>query len=186
MILRKSDAWRRLYLFFQVVISNYHSYQRPQTTGPFFSGRNYVQIGFGGNVTAGKKITVIWPAMFFSGFKLQLEKITTKKKKRTVVRPSVGNWKKLRPEKRYSCLSSRRLEGETQNTTHIIDTTTNKMSRATLPSSGFAPSLSMGGAVVPPNHGAAAPQRHAQAATRWGCACCHWFACLGRQYKRQQ
>jgi hypothetical protein len=33
------------------------------------------------------------------------------------------------------------LEHKTQNTTHIIDTTTNKMSRATLHSSGFAPSL---------------------------------------------
>jgi hypothetical protein len=64
-----------------------------------------------------------------------------------------------------------RLEHKTQNTTHI-DTTTNKMSRATLPSSGFAPSLSMDRAVAPPNHGATTPQRHAQAATRQGCACC--------------
>ncbi len=45
---------------------------------------------------------------------------------------------------------------KTQNTTHT-DTTTNKMSHATLPSSGFAPSLSMGRAVAHPNHGAAAP-----------------------------
>ena len=74
---------------------------------------------------------------------------------------------------------------KTQNTTHT-DTTTNKMSRATLPSSGFAPSLSMGGAVAPPNHGAAAPQCHAQAATRWGCARCCWFARLGGQNKRHQ
>ncbi len=43
---------------------------------------------------------------------------------------------------------------KTQNTTHT-DTTTNKMSHATLPSSGFAPSFSMGRAVAPPNHGAA-------------------------------
>ncbi len=42
------------------------------------------------------------------------------------------------------------------------------MSRATLPSSSFAPYLSMDRAVAPPNHGAAAPQRHAQAATRRG------------------
>ncbi len=34
---------------------NYHSYRRPQTTGPFFSGCNYVKIGFGRNVTTGKK-----------------------------------------------------------------------------------------------------------------------------------
>jgi hypothetical protein len=83
---------------------NYHSYRRPQTTGPFFSGRNYVKIGFGGNVTTSKKGTVVWPAMFFSGFKLQPEKITTGKKKLTVVWRSVGNWKKLHPEKKYSHL----------------------------------------------------------------------------------
>ena len=70
---------------------NYHSYQRPQTTGPFFSGRNYVKIGFGRNVTTGKKKpTVIWPAMFFSGFKLQPEEITTGKK--TYSHPAVS-WK---------------------------------------------------------------------------------------------
>jgi hypothetical protein len=123
--------------------------------------------------------------MFFSGLKLQPEKITAGKK-RTVVRLSVGNWTKSRPGKKDTVISSRRLEGKTQNTTHIIDTTTNKMSRATLPSRGFAHSLSIGGAVGPPNHGAAAPQRHAQAATRRGCACCHWFARLGRQNKRQR
>ncbi len=133
-----------------------------------------------------KKRTVVWPAMFFSGFKLQPEKITTRKTKRSVVQPSVGNWKKLHPERIGTVVSSRRLEGKTQNTTHIIDTTTNKMSHATLPSSGFAPSLSMGGAVAPPNHGAAAPQCRAQAATHRGCACCCWFACLGRRNKRQQ
>jgi hypothetical protein len=60
-------------------------------TGPFFSGCNYVKIGFGGNVTTGKKKrTVVWPAMFFSGFKLQPEKITTGKK--TYSRPAVS-WK---------------------------------------------------------------------------------------------
>ncbi len=52
-ILQKSDAWRWLYLFFSG--HNYHSYRRPQTTGPFFSGYNYVKIGFGGNVMTGKK-----------------------------------------------------------------------------------------------------------------------------------
>jgi hypothetical protein len=114
---------------------------------------------------------------------------------------SVGsnyNRKKLQPEKKVqssgrqletgknyvrkkgTVISSRRLEGKTQNTTHIIDTTTNKMSCATLPSSGFAPYLTMSGAVAPPNHGTAGPQRHAQAATCQGCACCRWFARLGR------
>jgi hypothetical protein len=165
---------------------NYHSYRRPQTSGPFFSRRNYIKIGFGRNVTTGiKKHTVVWPAMFFSGFKLQLEKITTGKKN------IQSSGRQLETGKNYAqkkgiVVSSRRLEGKTQNTTHMIDTTTNKMSRATLPSSGFAPFLSMGGAVVPPNHGTAAPQCHAQAATHRGCACCCWFACLGRQNKRQQ
>jgi hypothetical protein len=113
--------------------------------------------------------------MFFSGFKLQPEKVMTGKK--TYSRPSVS-WKleKNTSGKKGTVVSDGWLEGKTQNTTHIIDTTTNKMSRATLPSSSFAPSLSMGGAVAPPNHGTATPQRHAQAATRWGCACCCWFA----------
>ncbi len=155
---------------------NYHSYQWPQTTGPFFSGCNYVKIGFGGNVTTGKKCTVVWLAMFFSGFKLQPEKNTTGKK--TYSRPAVS-WKleKITSRKKGTVISSHRLEGKTQNTTLIIDTTTNKMSCATLPSSGFAPSLSMGGAVAPPNHGAATPQSHAQPATHRGCACCRCF-CL--------
>ncbi len=60
------------------------------------------------------------------------------------------------------------------------------MRRATLPSSSFAPSLSMGNAVAPQNHGAAAPQCHAQAASRRGCACCCWFARLGRRNKRHR
>jgi hypothetical protein len=77
------------------------------------------------------------------------------------------------------------MQHKTQNTTHT-DTTTNKINCATLPSSSFAPSLSMGRAVVPPNHGAAATQRHAQAVSRWGCARCRWFACLGRQNKRHR
>jgi hypothetical protein len=80
------------------------------------------------------------------------------------------NWIKFRPEKKVQS-SGGQLEHKTQNTTHS-DTTTNKMSHATLPSSGFAPSLSMGRAVAPPNHVPAAPQRHAQAATCQGCACC--------------
>ncbi len=43
-----------------------------------------------GNVTTGKKrkkLTVVWPAMFFIGVKLQMEKITTEKKG-TVVWPT--------------------------------------------------------------------------------------------------
>ncbi len=94
------------------------------------------------------------------------------------------NWKKLRPEKKVQS-SGRWLEHKTQNTTHT-DTTTNKMSHATLPSSGFAPSLPMGRAVAPPNHGAAAPQRHAQAASCRGCTRCRWFAHLGRRNRRHQ
>ncbi len=95
----------------------------------------------------------------------KLEKIMTQKKKVQ----SSGRW----------------LEHKTQNTTYT-DTTTNKMSRATLPFSGFAPSHSMGRAVAPPNHGNAAPQHHAQATSCWGCAWCCWFACLGRQNKRHR
>jgi hypothetical protein len=117
--------------------------------------------------------------MFFGGFKLQPEKIMTRKKVQSSGHQLETGKNYVRKKKVQ--LSGRRLEHKTQNITHIIDTTTNKMSRATLPSSGFAHSLSMGGAVEPPNHGAAAPQRHAQAATRRGCARCHWFACLGRQ-----
>jgi hypothetical protein len=33
-----------------------------------------------GKTSTGKKGTVVWPAMFFGGFKLQPEKITTGKK----------------------------------------------------------------------------------------------------------
>jgi hypothetical protein len=83
-----------------------------------------------------------------AGYVFQRIQITTgknydRKKKGTVVWPSFGNWKKLPPEKKVQS-SGCWLEDKTQNKTHIIDTTTNKMSRATLPSSGFAPSLSMG------------------------------------------
>jgi hypothetical protein len=125
-----------------------------------------------------------------AGYVFQRVQITTGKsydRKKMYSRPAVS-WKleKITSGKKGTVISSRRLEGKTQNTTHIIDTTTDKMSRATLPSSGFAPSLSMGGAVAPPNHGTAAPQHHAQAATRRDCACCCWFACLGRQNKRQR
>jgi hypothetical protein len=142
---------------------------------------------------------------------LTTQKNTTKKKVQSSGRPcflagSNYNRKKLRLEKKVQS-SGRQLETRknhirtkkgavvwslvgaqnTKHNTHIIDTTTNKMSRATLPSSSFAPSLSMGRAVAPPNDCAAAPQCHAQAATRRGCARCCWFACLGRRNgKRHQ
>ncbi len=147
-----------------------------------------------------KKGTVVWPAIFFGGFKLQPEKITAGKRYSRLAEgwnksqitvccvkiqtPIITKLEKNTTGKKVQS-SGCRLEHKTQNTTHT-DTTTNKMSRATLPSSGFAPSLSMGRAVVPPNHGAATPQRHAQAATRRGCARCHWFARLGRRNKRHQ
>jgi hypothetical protein len=67
--------------------------------GRNFSGRNWcsyfdMSTNYGTYIgpeknTTRKKGTVIWPAMFFSGFKLQPEKITTRKKKGTVVWPTV-------------------------------------------------------------------------------------------------
>ncbi len=70
------------------------------------SGR-WRRLRFGGNVATGKKkCTVVWPAMFFSGFKLQPEKIMTRKiiTVESSDRPffpagSNYNQKKLRPEK---------------------------------------------------------------------------------------
>ena len=56
---------------------------------------------------------------------------------------------------------------------------THTMSRCHPTPSGFALSLSMGRAAVRPNHGAAAPHRHAEAASYRGRARCRWFACLG-------
>ena len=43
------------------------------------------------------------------------------------------------------------------------------------------PSLSMGRAAAPLNHGTTALQHHAQAASHWACIHCHWFAHLGGQ-----
>ena len=94
----------------------------------FFSGHNYVKIGFGGNVMTGKKTY-----SRLAGYVFQRVQITTRKnydrkknvqsgqlcfsagsnynrkklrpkKKPTVVQPSVENWKKLHAEKRYSRL----------------------------------------------------------------------------------
>ncbi len=150
--------------------------------------------------TTRKKSTVVWPAMFFGEFKSQPEKITTRKKRYSrladgwykpqitvycvkIQTPIITKLEKNTTRKKKVQSSSRWLEHKTQNTAHT-DTTTNKMSLATLPSSGFAPSHPMGRAVAPPNHGTAAPQRHEQAASCWGCTCCRWFACLGRRNKR--
>jgi hypothetical protein len=54
---------------------------RKNTTGKKVqsSGR-WRRLRFGGNITTGKKHTVVWPAMLFSGVKLQPEKTTTEKK----------------------------------------------------------------------------------------------------------
>jgi hypothetical protein len=83
--------------------------------------------------------------------------------------------------------SGRNFLEASQNTKHNTHRHNNQQDeQATLPSSVFAPSLSMGGAVVPPNCGAAAPRHHAQAASYQGCDCCCWFAGLGRQNKRHQ
>jgi hypothetical protein len=88
-------------------------------TGLFFSGHNYVKIGFGGNVTIGKnKRTFVWPAMFFSGFKLQPEKITTEQKNVQVFGRQLETGKSYVPIKKGTVVSSRWLEGKhkTQHT----------------------------------------------------------------------
>ncbi len=151
----------------------------------FFSGHNYVKIEFGGNITIKKNIQSSGRLCFSAGSNYNRKKLRPEKKMYSHLAIS---WKLIKNyvRKKGTVISSRWLEGKTQNTPHIIDTKANKMSRVTLPSSGFAPSLSMGGAVAPPNHGAAAPQRHAQAATHRGCTCFCWFARLGKQNKRQQ
>jgi hypothetical protein len=43
-----------------------------------------------GKITTRKKGTVVWPAMFFGGFKLQPEKITTGKKTKLIPKQSAG------------------------------------------------------------------------------------------------
>jgi hypothetical protein len=65
--------------------------------------------------------------MFFSGFKLQPEKITARKKNVQLSGRQLETGKN--PEKKGTVISSCWLEGKTQNTTHIKDTRTNKMSR---------------------------------------------------------
>ena len=44
----------------------------------------------------------------------------------------------------------------------------------------------MGKAAAPSNHGAAAPQRNAQAVSRRACVHCRWFACLEGRKERDQ
>ncbi len=80
--------------FFQVVIII------PTDEGLFFSGRNCVKIGFGGNVTTGKKTYSRLAGYVFQRVQITTGKNYDRKKKRTVVRPSVGNWKKIRAEKK--------------------------------------------------------------------------------------
>ncbi len=105
----------------------------------FFPGCNYVIIGFGGNVTTRKKVQSSGRLCFSAGSNYNGKKLQPEKKADS--RPAVS-WKleKITSRKKGTVVSSHWLEGKTQNTTPIIDTTTNKMSCATLPSSGFAPS----------------------------------------------
>ncbi len=98
---------------------NYHFYRQPQMTGPFFLDSNYEKIGFGGNVMTKKKTYSC-----LAGYVFQRVQITTgknydrKKKKCTVVRPSLGNWKKLRSEKKVqsSLVVRWRAKHKTQHT----------------------------------------------------------------------
>jgi hypothetical protein len=58
-----------------------------------------------GKITTKKKGTVVWPAMFFGGFKLQPEKITAGKKNQSQNNPPENNvvpvpakiWRELAP-----------------------------------------------------------------------------------------
>jgi hypothetical protein len=73
----------------------------------------------------------------------------------------------------------------TQHTQHAQHTQQPTNMRRCHPTpSGFALSLSMGRAAVPPNHCAAAPQCHTQVVSRRACARCHFFINLGGQHER--
>jgi hypothetical protein len=88
-------------------------------TGPFFSGRNYVKIGFGRNITTEEKKTYSRLASYvFQRVQITTRKNYDLKKKRTVIQPSVGNWKKLRPEKKVqsSLVIGWRAKHKTQHT----------------------------------------------------------------------
>jgi hypothetical protein len=196
--------WGRNWCLYFDSSTNYGIYIRPEkiTTRKKVQSSGRLCFSAGSNynwkkLRPEKKRTVVWPTVEIHVFRRV--QITTGKKfrpkqiKGTVIwhcvkirTPIITKLEKITTRKKNNVHSSGRwLEHKTQNTTHT-DTTTNKMSRATPPSSGFAPSLSMGRAVALPNHGAAAPQRHAQAASRRGCARCRWFACMGRQNKRHR
>ncbi len=78
-----------------------------------------------------------------------------------------------------------------QNTTHNTQHTQHtqqptNMSRCHPTPSGFALSLSVGRAAVPPNHCAAAPHHHTQVASHRAYACCCWFTHLGGWNKRHR
>ncbi len=92
----------------------------------FFSGPNYVKTGFGGNITNRKKTY-----SRLAGYVFQQVRITTGKnydRKKNNVQLSGCQLKtgKNYVRKKGTAVSSCWLEGKTQNTTHIIDTTTNK------------------------------------------------------------
>ena len=72
----------------------------------------------------------------------------------------------------------------TQHTQHTQQPT--NMSRCHPTPSGFARSLSVGRAAVPPNHRAAAPQSHTQVVSHCSCARCCWFIDLGGQNERHR
>ena len=74
--------------------------------------------------------------------------------------------------------SIRAAVGHSTNTT--TQHTTTNMSRCRPTHQRLWPSLSMGRPAAPLNHGAAAPQHHAHAASHRACVRCRWFPCLGR------
>ena len=72
------------------------------------------------------------------------------------------------------------------NTTTQPQHTTTNMSHCRPTLQRLWPSPSMGRAVAPLNHGAAAPQHHAQAASRRACIRCCWFARLDGRKQRDR
>jgi hypothetical protein len=81
-----------------------------------------------------------------------------------------------------------KTQNATTNTTHITQHTQQptNMSRCHPTPRGFALSLSVGRAAMPPNHHATAPQCHTQVPSHWACAQCCWFINLGGQNERHQ
>ncbi len=85
----------------------------------FDTSNNYGTYIWPENITTRKKGLVVWPAMFFGGFKLQPEKVTTRKKRYSCLADgwnacflagSNYNRKQLRPEKKQVQSSGRRLK----------------------------------------------------------------------------